>query len=124
MPFNDHEVQVRTYCIILDKMGFDTRHLFHAIVLVNQEIRSDKELNKRVVKAVMNNGQKEAIIDIEKARIWVRKFRKDKAEKELDWAIDFWKNLRKSIPTKKVYKCKKCEYYKKCESSPLIRIKS
>jgi len=114
-PFRDHHVQVRTYGIILRNMGFDTNRLFYAIVIVDPKARDDKKLKKRVVDAVIENGPKEAVLTIENARIYFNKFNQTEAERDLDWAIEFWKKQREAIPTRNPNKCRSCEYNVECD---------
>ena len=116
-PFRDHHVQVRTYGILLREMGFDINRLFYAIVMVNPKGRDDKKLKERVVKAVIKNGPKEAVLTTENARIYFTKFNEEEAEQDLDWAIEFWKNNREAIPTRNPNKCRSCEYNDKCDAS-------
>jgi CRISPR/Cas system-associated exonuclease Cas4 (RecB family) len=112
-----YHVQARAYGLLLRNMGFDTSRLFYAIVLADPKARHDNELKRKVVNAVAENGPKESVLNIENAAIYVCKFNDTDAEKDLDWAIEFWKNTREAITTKNPNKCKKCEYRVECERS-------
>ena len=114
--FKSHHVQARTYGIILRNMGFDTNRLFYAIVIADPKARDDKGLKKRVVKAIMENGLKEAVLTTENARIYFNKFNQTEAEQDLDWAIEFWRKQREAIPTRNPNKCKSCEYNAECNT--------
>lgn len=113
-PFRDHHVQARTYGILLRNMGFDTRHLFYAIVIAEPMVKDIKKLKESVIDVVVKNGPKEAVLKTEDARIYVNKFNQAEAEQDVDWAIEFWKNQREAIPTRNPNKCKSCEYKKEC----------
>jgi CRISPR/Cas system-associated exonuclease Cas4 (RecB family) len=112
-----YHVQVRAYGLLLRNMGFDTSRLFYAIVLADQEARHDRNLKRSVVEAVAENGPKEGVLEIQNAGIHLHKFSQADAEKDVDWAIDFWKNSREAITTNNTNKCKNCEYRAECEKS-------
>jgi len=116
-PFRDHHVQARVYGLILENMGFNTDRLSYAIVIADPNARNNKELRKRVIDAIIKNRQKEAVLVIKDARVYLNKFDYAEAENDLDWAIGFWKNEREAIPTRNSNKCKSCEYNTKCEKS-------
>ena len=117
VAYRTHHVQARTYGILLRNMGFDTSRLFYAIVLADPKARHDKELKRKVVDAVVKNGPKETVLNIENAGIHFHKFNQTDAEKDLDWAIKFWKNSREATPTNNSNKCKNCEYNVECQRS-------
>jgi len=50
-------------------------------------------------------------------KAFVYSFRKEAILKDLDWALDFWLNKRKAIPTRNQAKCRACEYSGMCNSS-------
>jgi CRISPR/Cas system-associated exonuclease Cas4 (RecB family) len=110
-----YHVQARTYGILLRDMGFDISRLFYAIVLADPKVRNDKHLKQKVVNAVINNGPKEAALKIKNVIIYLHKFNQNDAGKDLDWAIEFWKNSREATPTNNSNKCKNCEYKVECE---------
>jgi CRISPR/Cas system-associated exonuclease Cas4 (RecB family) len=117
IAYTTQHVQARAYGLILRAMGFDTSHLFYAIVLADPGARRDRELKRRVVDAVLNKGPKECVLNIENARIHLHRFIHTDAEKDLDWAIDYWKSSREAVPTSNPNKCKSCEYRMECERS-------
>jgi MoaA/NifB/PqqE/SkfB family radical SAM enzyme len=55
-------------------------------------------------------------IKVEKGdvNVYVNSFNIEEAVKELEWAIDFWKQKREAVPTRKPAKCLSCEYREKC----------
>lgn len=116
IPYSSYHIQAKTYGVILKSMGFDTGRLFYAIVIANPKAQKDKELKRRVVEAVLKNGPKENVLKTRNAGIHFHKFNQNEAEKDLDWAIEFWKKKRNAISTTNPNKCRNCEYNEKCNS--------
>jgi hypothetical protein len=115
--YASYHVQARVYGILLRNMGFETSRLFYAIVIADPKARHDEGLTEKVVKAVGKNGPKEAVLNIGNAVIYVQKFNEDEAKKDLDWAIEFWKNSREAVMTSNPNKCKNCEHKVECNKS-------
>jgi hypothetical protein len=115
--YRTYHVQAKTYGILLRNMGFDISRLFYAIVVADPKARNNKGLKQEVVKAISENGPKEAVLNIRNAVIYLQKFDKDDAEKDLDWAIEFWKGSRDAIMTTNQNKCMKCEHKAECDKS-------
>lgn len=111
-----YHVQARTYGILLRNMGFDTSNLLYAVVVADRRLKGDTKLTERVIESVSENEFKEAVIPIENAVIYLRKFNSEEAELSLDWAIEFWKGQREPIPTTNPNKCRTCEYTEECKS--------
>lgn len=53
----------------------------------------------------------------QRAPVHFHKFNQTEAEKDLDWAIEFWKKTRETIMTSNPNKCKKCEHKMECDKS-------
>lgn len=117
IAYRTHHVQARTYGILLRDMGFDTSRLFYAIVIADPETRHDKGLRKKVVKAVYENGPKETELNVQNTVIYLQKFNEEEAERDLDWAIEFWKNTRDATMTSNPNKCRNCEHRVECSKS-------
>ena len=114
--YKTHHVQAETYGLLLDNVGFNTRFLHYAIVVADPQARFDKQLKKKVAAAIGKNGLKDAELEIEKAKIYLHKYDREAAEKDLDWAIKFWTKEREALPTANSNKCRGCEYSKECRS--------
>lgn len=114
IAYPSYYVQARTYGLLLENMGFDTSRLFYAIVVADATARQDASLRENVRIAIMDNGFKEAIINLGNATIFLHKFNHIEAEKAVDWALEFWQNKRKALPTDNVFKCRSCEYIREC----------
>lgn len=109
-----YHVQARTYGILLRNMGFDTSKLLYAVVVADRRSKGDTKLTERVIESVSENEFKEAVIPIENAVIYLRKFNSEEAELSLDWAIEFWKDQREATQTMNPNKCRTCEYREEC----------
>ena len=114
-PSISHNVQVGTYGLLLQNVGFDTTQLLHAIILVDPKLRGDPELRQKVVQMVSENGPKEAVLEVNNVRVFTAKFNQEQAQRNLDWAIEYWRLQREAIPTENSSKCGKCEYLHKCK---------
>ena len=51
---------------------------------------------------------------MENANIYLQKFNKQTAEKNLEWALQYWEKRREAQPADNPNKCLKCEYNTKC----------
>ncbi len=114
--YSSHHVQAGFYGILLKSLGFETEKLFYAIVVADRRARANPNLRDSVFNAVMKNGLNEAVLPVENAVIYLKKFDEEMACSSLDWAIEFWKKKRESIRTVNQNKCRVCEYYEQCKS--------
>ena len=55
-----------------------------------------------------DNGPKEAVLETEKAKIFISKFSQNQSQRDLDWAIQYWQLQREAVPTENQNKCEKC----------------
>lgn len=122
IPFRSYHVQAQIYGHLLREMGLKITSLFYAIIIISPEMRNNKKLMKEIGNRVFQSFSKEllfrkekSILTIDNVKIFIYKFNPTKAEKCLNWALEFWKGERKAIPTKKLNKCKSCEYNTKCD---------
>ncbi len=113
--YTTHHVQARTYGLLLENAGFNTRFLRYAIVVADPSTLFDKQLKKKVAAAIGKNGLKDEEIEIEKAKIYLHKYDREAAEKDLDWAVKFWKKERDALPTANSNKCRICNYFAECQ---------
>ena len=115
--YRTHHVQAGTYGILLNSMGFDTSRLFYAVVIADPRTRNDKDLKRKVIDAVAKNGPKEAILEVGYATVHLHKFNQAEAERDLDWAAEFWKKTREAVMTSNPNKCMKCGHKVECDKS-------
>ncbi len=114
ITYPSYHVQARTYGLLLEKMGFDTSQLFYVIVVADPSARSDETLKERVTSAIEDHGYKEAIIPLGNANVYLHKYEQASAEKNVDWALEFWMKKRGAVATANFGKCRTCEYYTQC----------
>jgi CRISPR/Cas system-associated exonuclease Cas4 (RecB family) len=117
IPFSDHHVQARLYCYLLHLMGWDTSGLRYALIMAPLESRDDPQLRKtpsHVVRALKEKKDVDKVV-LGKASVYLNRFDLKKTVEELEWALDFWKQKREPIPTRKPAKCLSCEFRGKCE---------
>jgi len=113
-PYRSYHVQARVYGRILEGMGFDTSDLFYIIAVVPKESRSDKETFRRVIDAVKENGAFEVSLKVKDAHVYLYEYKKIDAERDIDWALEYWKGVRDANPADNPKKCRSCEYKEKC----------
>lgn len=113
--YNPYHVQAQLYCLGLGEMGFDNTSTYYMIVVLK---RSCHECGKLIDRScqIFKINESEFKCDNGKARAFVYPFDKDRILDDLDWALDFWLNKRRSIPTMNKAKCRVCEYNSLCNS--------
>jgi CRISPR/Cas system-associated exonuclease Cas4 (RecB family) len=116
IAYSTHHIQAQTYGLILNKMGFDTSHLFYVIVTADPKTRGNRKFRRSVIATAIENGPKEAVIEIKDATVHIHKFNRANVENNLSWAIDYWKQNREAIPTNNPNKCTRCEYQTQCQN--------
>jgi len=120
-PFRSYHVQAQIYGFLLREMKFKTTSLFYAIIIIPPEMRNNirlmKELPKRILQSFFLEAlhkKEKSMLTIDNVKIFINKFNPAQAERDLNWALEFWKGERIAIPTSKIYKCQRCEYKTKC----------
>ena len=116
IAYSTHHIQAQTYGLILNKMGFDTSHLFYVIVTADPKTRGNQKFRISVITTPIENGPKEAVIEIKDATVHIHKFTLSNIESNLVWAIDYWKQNREATPTNNPNKCTRCEYQTQCQN--------
>lgn len=119
LPFNDYHVQAQVYCYMLQKLGFDISLLKYILVMVPPECRGREEL-VRIPKLVLQNlDQTFLTMDVppHKVRMYIYPYAEDKLLRDLEWALDYWKEGRDAKPTTKAAKCRVCAFRTTCEFS-------
>lgn len=116
-PQESYHNQAKVYCKMLQSMGFDVGDLHYALVVIHPSLRSDTGLRERVTNMIVSNGPREVVLEEDGANIYVHPYHPDDADRDIDWALGFWKKTREAIPTRNAYKCRSCEYRVECPSS-------
>ncbi len=104
-------VQLRIYGYLMNQMGFDTSDLECEVICLHQRMREAAALYD----LELPGGEK--VFDERDQEVRRKSFDIDKAVKELDWALGFWRNERSAIPTAKSAKCRVCGARPQCPDS-------
>ena len=115
VDYETYHIQARIYGLLLNNIGFDTKHLFYAIIVADPAYRYDDSLSRKAMEAIDKNGPKEGVFDLANARVFFCKYNQGDAEKDLKWAVKFWRQEREAVATQNPNKCKTCEYHEKCQ---------
>jgi CRISPR/Cas system-associated exonuclease Cas4 (RecB family) len=115
VDYLSYHVQAQTYCVLLDNMGFDTGELSYVIVVADPKTKGSRELRRAVVSTVLKSGLKEAVRSVDGARVYLCKFNRATAKKNLDWALEFWIKSREAETTLNQNKCARCEFKIQCQ---------
>jgi CRISPR/Cas system-associated exonuclease Cas4 (RecB family) len=115
VDYHSYHVQAQTYGVLLGNMGFDTSRLFYAIVVADPKTKGSRELRQNAIRIVMGNDPREAVHSINDAKIYFCKFNRINAEKDLTWALEFWRRNREAEPASNQNKCARCEYQTRCQ---------
>jgi CRISPR/Cas system-associated exonuclease Cas4 (RecB family) len=115
VDYRSYHVQAQTYGVLLGNMDFDTSRLFYAIVVADPKTSGSRELRQDVVRTVAENGTREAVLSVDGAKVYVCKFNRLQAEKDLAWAFEFWNMHREAESTSNQNKCARCEYQTHCQ---------
>lgn len=117
----DQVVQVQTYGLLLQFMGFDCSKLDLCIVKMKRDLLLLEDQREAFLSKVAEPLMEERIQEFERAskgtlRILQIDFDSEDALKNVTWARDYWLGLREAVPTKKPGKCRACEYSPECNS--------
>ncbi len=114
--YRDHHLQAQLYCLGLREMGFDTDSTDYRIMLLKRSCRDCEKLIKRSC-PIFSVDRTGFHCDIGETIAFTYPFKEEEIVKDLDWALRFWLNERKAIPTKNRAKCRVCEYTNICDSA-------
>jgi hypothetical protein len=113
-PYRSYHAQARVYGRILESAGFDTSDLFYVIVVAPIESRVDEKLFGKIVEALSNHDSGESSFEVGGANIYIYEYVQPEAVRDLDWALEYWKEAREATPVDNPAKCRSCEYLKEC----------
>ena len=118
--WRDQVIQVRIYSLLLEKMGFDCSKLKLVLIRMRQKGNLDS-YEKEDLLALVHDALKKKrtkVLETEYSmKFFILAYIAKEAEEAILWAQDYWLNTREPIPTKKVSKCKSCEYNDVCTYS-------
>lgn len=112
--YNPYHVQAQLYCLGLGEMGFNNESTNYRIIVLKRSCHECKKLMDRAC-PIFAADEAEYNCDEGGAKSFTYPFNRNIIIKDLDWAIDFWLNRRKAVPTGVQAKCRVCEYSGICE---------
>jgi len=114
--YRDHHLQAQLYCLGLGEMGFNTDSTAYRIMLLKRSCRDCERLIERSC-PIFSADKMGFYCYMGETKAFTYPFKKEEIVKDLDWALRFWQNKRKAIPTKNRAKCRVCEYAIICDST-------
>lgn len=113
-------VQVRTYGLLLDGMGFDCSSLKLAVVKTGQSPLSSQDrrrLMSRIIEVLLGTSQ-----DIEseykgQMRVFGLPYSRAESIRDVILAQDYWLCRREAVPTNSIGKCRRCVHGSICPYS-------
>lgn len=122
--WKDQEVQVKTYALLLESMGFDCSSL----QIVVAKIKRSKELQpkiktvflRKLVKSLLDQDQTRHHVGglpPEESQLFTLPYKHEDMIKELEWAKQYWLEKREPIPTNQAGRCRACEFKNMCPAS-------
>jgi hypothetical protein len=114
LPYPSYHAQARTYCLMLDSLGFDTSYLFYAIAVMPRGGERDERLSARLVDVIRENGLQEATLSVGGGHVYMYEFDIAEARRDVDWALGYWRGQREAQAADNPNKCRSCEYRDKC----------
>jgi hypothetical protein len=113
-------VQVRTYGLLLDGMGFDCSSLRLAIVKTNQSplFYQDRHmLMRRIIEALLGDSHVVKSEHEGQLKVFGLPYSRAEAKKDVLLAQDYWLCKREAIPTSSIGRCRKCVHKDICPHS-------
>ena len=114
--YSPYHVQAQLYCLGLGEMGFNNESTDYRIIVLKRSCHECERLMNRSC-SIFSLDRTEFSCDKGEAIAFTYPFDKGRIIGDLDWALDFWLNKRKAIPTRNLAKCRVCEYSEMCKSS-------
>jgi len=125
--WRDQVVQAKVYGLILEEMGFDCSRLKLAIVRHkrNGDLSKDykREFLHSLIASLLKGTRYLAKYKKNGAFVHIINYARTDVVPDVQWAEGYWLSKRTAIPTRKVSKCRVCEYSGSCPSS-LVRLPS
>lgn len=122
--FLDRHAQAQCYCLIMRELGFNVKSLFYSIVVFKPNMVEQEEIIKtipqRVIKDFLNGdfgNIKSESREYGDIRAYLHKFNAEDAEKNVNWALKFWKGKREASYTDIRNKCLSCEFQLECRKN-------
>jgi CRISPR/Cas system-associated exonuclease Cas4 (RecB family) len=124
--WSDQVVQLKTYGLLLEKMGFDTKELDLVLVRLRRQSPLSEDQIETLLEQVTTHLFNDDYQRFELAhhldlKFFVFPYSRHEAERDVKWAMDYWLEKRAPIPTTYAGRCRSCEYSKVCSFSLAVR---
>lgn len=124
--FLSRHAQAQCYGLIMREIGFDVKNLFYSIVVFKPEMLKKQNSIKKIPQKIINDFLSGNFGSLEinsksygDVKAYIHKFNGEKAEKNVDWALEYWANKREACCTEEIGKCHSCEYNQECQKFSL-----
>jgi len=121
--WKDQLVQVGTYALILEEMGFDCSKLKLVVIRTRRQeglsAQYKQDLLRTSITGLLKEGEKTPASRLG-STTHIIDYNKENVIADLRWAEAYWLSQREPIPTRNVAKCRSCEFNDICPHS-LIR---
>lgn len=120
--FQNQKVQAQVYCQILKEMDFNTDLLYYGIIIAPRKLSKESEKVRNIPRRLLKNLklsdliQKNSLtLNFGAINVFLYKFNSEKAIKNLDWAIQYWKGERQPEPLDLLKECESHGYKEECK---------
>lgn len=120
-PYNPYRVQAQLYCMLLETMCYDTSNTQYKIRIFMPECRECEKLMLASC-PIFQENKKSYQCKRSACEEYTYAYDRDDITKDVKWALNFWLDKRKDVPTTKFAKCLRCDYSNFCDSSPLKNV--
>ncbi|MDE1853283.1 MAG: PD-(D/E)XK nuclease family protein [Thaumarchaeota archaeon] len=115
-------VQVQTYGLLLDQMGFDVSKLDLVLARVQRVWAGRSDLADALLKKTLVLLRSDKYREYEAdhpgtVKFYVIPYDRSEAERNILWAQDYWLGKREPVPAHSYGKCRACEYHERCDYS-------
>jgi len=125
--FLSYHVQAQAYCLIFRQLGFDCSDLSYVLIVSKQEL-AFSPLQEKFMETLSSSvfqyyqeykykHQGRISLNVFNSAIYLHSFasKLEEAEKNITWALEYWKGKREAQITKNLNRCRNCEFLKICK---------
>jgi len=118
--FDNQRIQVWLYGYMLQSLGFEIDEM--QIAILSHEQRLDPETGKELQDMVLSglvdfDNEKNQMMEDPDAFLYLFDYDPTDHIEDLSWALEYWREEREPVPTKKAAKCRSCPYSDVCSDS-------
>lgn len=118
--FKNQRIQVWLYGYMLQSIGFEIDELRLAILTHEQHLDDEtgKQLQEMVLHGLIELEEgRNAMLEDSAANVYCFDYDPIDHIEDLQWALEYWRQERKPIPTENPSKCRSCPYQDICPNS-------